>query len=120
MKDRIKKIMILAAVLLFVTAGISFADDRQVGARKAPGNAYRHYKKGSAYQPYRNKRPADGYRPPSYSHGYYHDRNYCRKEVYQHYNYPHYQRYPLNSMFFFGFSVYEPYFAVSVGMTGYK
>ena len=46
MKTRIKKIIIMAVALLFVSVGVSFADDGKGNSRKAPGNAYGHYKKG--------------------------------------------------------------------------
>ncbi len=41
MKTRIKKIGIVAAALLFVSSGVSFAHDRD---KKHPGKAYGHHK----------------------------------------------------------------------------
>ena len=46
MKTRIKKIIIMAVALLFVSVGVSFAHDLKDNSKKVPGNAYGHYKKG--------------------------------------------------------------------------
>ena len=46
MKTRIKKIIIMAVALLFVSVGVSFAQDLKGNSKKAPGNAYGHYNKG--------------------------------------------------------------------------
>ena len=56
MKTRIKKIIIMAVALLFVSVGVSFAHDVKGSPKKAPGNAYGHYKKGYDYHPGWNKR----------------------------------------------------------------
>ena len=56
MKARIKKIIIVAVALLFVSVGVSFAHDVKGNPKKAPGNAYGHYKKGYDYHPGWNKR----------------------------------------------------------------
>ena len=46
MKTRIKKIIIMAVALFFVSVGVSFAHDLKGSQHKSPGNAYGHYKKG--------------------------------------------------------------------------
>jgi len=51
MKTRIKKIIIMAVALLFVSVGVSFAHDVKVNSKRAPGNVYGHYKKGYDYHP---------------------------------------------------------------------
>jgi len=56
MKTRIKKIIIMAVALLFVSVGVSFAHDVKGSPKKAPGNAYGYYKKGYDYHPGWNKR----------------------------------------------------------------
>jgi hypothetical protein len=47
MKTRIKKIILMAVALLFVSVGVSFAHDFKGYSRMAPGNTYGHYKKGN-------------------------------------------------------------------------
>lgn len=44
MKTRIQKVIMIAVALLFVTSGVSFANDRHNRNRKPPGKAYGHYK----------------------------------------------------------------------------
>ena len=46
MKTRIKKIIITAVALLFVSVGVSFAHDGNREHHKTRGNAHGHYKKG--------------------------------------------------------------------------
>ena len=43
MKTRIQKIIIIAAALVFVGSGVSFAHDWNYQAHKSPGKAYSHY-----------------------------------------------------------------------------
>ena len=45
MKTQIKKIVIMAIALLFVSVGVSFAHDWNNGHPKARAHAYRHFKK---------------------------------------------------------------------------
>ena len=51
MKTRIRKIIIMAVALLFVSVGVSFAHDLKDNRYKPPGNAYGHYKKGYDHHP---------------------------------------------------------------------
>jgi hypothetical protein len=51
MKTRIRKIIIMAVALFFVSVSLSFAHDVKVNSKRAPGNAYGHYKKGYDYHP---------------------------------------------------------------------
>ena len=51
MKTRIKKIIIMAVALLFVSVGVSFAHDQKGNQHKPRGHAYGHYKKGYDYHP---------------------------------------------------------------------
>ena len=47
MKTRIKKIIMMAVALLFVSVGVSSAHDFKGYSKKAPGNTYGHFKKGN-------------------------------------------------------------------------
>jgi hypothetical protein len=51
MKTQIKKIIIMAVALLFVSVGVSFAHDLKGSHHKSRGHAYGHYKKGYDYHP---------------------------------------------------------------------
>lgn len=51
MKTRIRKVIIMAVALLFVSVGVSFAHDLKDSRHKPPGNAYGNYKKGYDYHP---------------------------------------------------------------------
>ena len=44
MKTRIKKMIMIAAALLFATSGVAFAHDWNDRNHKPPGKAYGHYK----------------------------------------------------------------------------
>ena len=60
MKTRIRKIIIMAVALLFVSVGVSFAHDLKDNSKNAPGNAYGHYKKGyDDHHPGWNKKQAE-------------------------------------------------------------
>jgi len=91
MKTRIKKIIIFAAALIFVSSGVSFAHDWNDRNRKAPGKAYGHYQvkklpPGWTYKnfkpnPPRTKRYADkGIRSYRYYDGH-HRRPVPRRKV---------------------------------------
>ena len=108
MISQIKKITILIAVFLFVITGVSFAHDWKRGHHKPPSHAYGHYRKGHGHH-------TDWHGPR-----HYHKRHYYHKEVHEHHHYHHYERYPQHSAFFFSFSVYEPDYAVSVGVKEYN
>ena len=51
MKTRIKKIIIMAVALFFVSVGVSLAHDQKGNQHKSRGHAYGHYKKGYDYHP---------------------------------------------------------------------
>jgi len=51
MKTRIKKIIITAVALFFVSVGVSLAHDQKGNQHKSRGHAYGHYKKGYDYHP---------------------------------------------------------------------
>lgn len=108
MKTRIRKIIIMAVALLFVSVGVSFADDGKKGnSKKAPGNAYGHYKKGYDFHPCWNKKHPE----PKY---YYRDRYHYRQvpKIRQHYR--HYDRRAPHGRTIIGFKVNEPDFKIAV------
>ena len=63
MKTRIKKIIIMAVAMLFVSVGVSFAHDPKGSQHKPRGNAYGHYKKGYDHPPSWNNK----YQKPRYN-----------------------------------------------------
>jgi len=60
MKTRIKKIILLAAALLFLGTGVSFAHERYPAP---PGNAYGHYK-AKKHPVWQQKRPITKWHQP--------------------------------------------------------
>ena len=68
MKTRIKKIIIVAAALLFLGSGVSFAHDRNRGHHKPRSHAYGHNKNGCS----------DNY-------GWHHKHHKPRRHSYRHY-----------------------------------
>ena len=63
MKTRIKKIIIMAVALLFVSVGVSFAHDFKSNSKKSPGNSYVQNKKGhdDQHPSWKNKHPEPKY-----------------------------------------------------------
>jgi hypothetical protein len=85
MKTRIKKIIIVAAALLFVSSGVSFAHDWNDWDDKPPGKAYGHYKVKKHHPGWNNKH----YKPISH-----HRKRYVYKEVHHHHYYKNHHRRP--------------------------
>jgi len=104
MKTRIKKIIIMAVALLFVSVGVSFAHDVKGNQHKPRGHAYGHYKKGYDYHPGWNKR----HPKPMYN---FRDR-YRYREVPK-FRY-HYDRPTPRKRKIIGFKVNEPDFKIAV------
>ena len=107
MKTRIKKIIIMAVALLFVSVGVSFAHDVKGSPKKAPGNAYGHYKKGYDYHPGWNKR----HPKPKYN---FRDRYRYREVPKFRYHYHHSDRHVPRERKIIGFKVNEPDFKIAV------
>jgi hypothetical protein len=104
-KTNILKIFVIAALMVFIGAGVSMADGWKNESGKH-GNAYGHYKHGE-YQHY-TPRPVyveHHYRPVVVERHVYHP-----PVVYQA---------PAPSGYFFGMSVMEPGMAFSFGMSGH-
>jgi hypothetical protein len=108
MKTQIKKILLIAAAMVFLSAGVSFAQDRNPGhgynnsRRHAPGQ----FHKNPVYRAPKYRTDYYGYRNPGYAAGHYYRGRYYPRKNYKHYNnYRYYQRYPSHDTFFFGFSV---------------
>ena len=106
MKTRIKKIIIMAVALLFVSVGVSFAHDVKGNPKKAPGNAYGYYKKGYDYHPGWNKR----HPKPKYN---FRDRYRYRYREVPKFRY-HYNRPTPRGRSIIGFKVNEPDFKITV------
>ena len=107
MKTRIKKIIIMAVALLFVSVGVSFAHDVKGSPKKAPGNAYGHYKKGYDYHPGWSKR----HLKPKYN---FRDRYRYREAPKFRYHYHHSDRHAPRERNIIGFKVNEPDFKIAV------
>ena len=108
MKTRIKKIIIIAAALLFVSSGAAFAQDRNSRHLNYDKrwNSLGHYKKVPVDRSYRIKNNYAGRRNygPANRHFYqrqYYPKKYDRRHSY----YRHPQRYPSWDTFFFGFTL---------------
>ena len=107
MKTRIKKIIIMAVALLFVSVGVSFAHDVKGSPKKALGNAYGHYKKGYDYHPGWSKR----HLKPKYN---FRDRYRYREVPKFRYHYHHSDRHAPRERNIIGFKVNEPGFKIAV------
>ena len=107
MKTRIKKIIIMAVALLFVSVGVSFAHDVKGSPKKAPGNAYGHYKKGYDYHPGWSKR----HLKPKYN---FRDRYRYREVPKFRYHYHHSDRHAPRERNIIGFKVNEPDYKIVV------
>ena len=85
MKTRIKKIIIVAAALLFLGSGVSFAHDWNDRSHKQRGHAYGHYKVKKNQSGWNNKHFR---RSPHYS------KTYVYKKVRDHRYYNDHHRRP--------------------------
>ena len=105
MKTNILKIFTIAALMIFIATGVSFADGWKGDSGK-PGHACGHHKQRE-YHHYAPPRPV------------YVERHYRPVVVERHY-YPEPVRYvaPSPSGFFFGMSVADAGSAFSFGMSG--
>ena len=107
MKSNIMKIFAIAALMIFLGAGVSLADGWK-GDRGKHGNAYGHYKQRD-YHHYH-------YAPPR---PVYVERHYRPVVVERHYYpAPVYYAAPAPSGFFFGMSVADAGSAFSFGVSG--
>ena len=102
MKTRIKKIVIMAVALLFVSVGVSFAHDRNRGNHKSRSHANGHYKKGydDQYDRHHNKRS-------NHHRKRHHYREVHRVQHHYHHRAPH-------EGTIFGFKLKEPGFKFAV------
>ena len=107
MKTRIKKIIILAVAMLFVSVGVSFAHDLKGSQHKPRGNAYGHYKKGYDHSPGWNNK----YQKPKYN---VRDRYRYREVPKFRYHYHHSDRHAPRERNIIGFKVNEPDFKIAV------
>ena len=132
MQTSIKKILLIAAALVFIATGVSFAQSRNPGhsgnnSRGRSGNISRGYAgnnsrghagnisrghvagrfhKRSAYRApnFRNRHYA--YRNPGHAARPYYGKRYYPRKSYRHYNnYRYHRSYPSHNNFFFGFTM---------------
>ena len=107
MKTRITKIIIITVALLFVSVGMSFAHDVKGNPKKAPRNAYRHYKKGHDYHPGWNKK--------HYKNRRHYRERYRYREVHKvRHHYHQYDRHAPRRGNIIGFRFNEPGFKFAV------
>ena len=109
MKTNIMKILTIAALMVFIGSGVSFADGWKHASGK-PGYAYGHYKQNGHcdYHYYAPPRPVyveHLYRPVVIERHYYHE--------------PVRYVAPAPNGFFFGVSVAEPGSTFSFGVSGW-
>jgi len=84
MKTRIKKITVIAAALLFLGSGVSFAHDWNRGYYRPHGHAYGHYKKWYGHH--------GGWHKKHFKHRRHHRGRYVYKEVHHHHYDSHHRR----------------------------
>ena len=133
MKTRIKKIIITAAALLFVSVGVSFAHDGNRGDHKPRSHAHGHYKngyddhygwhnkhhkpRGKAYRHYKkwsghhHRWHKKHYKRRHHHHARHHYREVHRLNHHYHHYYDH--RVPHEGTIF-GFKIKEPGFKFAV------
>jgi hypothetical protein len=108
MKTRIKKVIMIAAALLFLSSGAAFAQDRNsrhVNHDKR-WNSLGQYKKAPSGRPYRNNNNFYGRNNYGNANRHFYQRHYQPKKYHQpHPYYRHQKRYPQRDTFFFRFSV---------------
>ena len=85
MKTRIKKIIMIAAALLFVSSGVSFAHDWNDRDHKPPGKAYGHYQV---------KKLPPGLAKKNFKPNPYYSKTYVYKKVRDHRYYNDHHRRP--------------------------
>ena len=104
MKTRIKKIIIMAVALLFVSVGVSFAHDQKGNQHKPRGHAYGLYKKGYDYHP--------GWKIKHHKPKYHYRDRYRYREDHKVYHHP--DRHAPREGTIIGFKVNEPGFKFAV------
>jgi hypothetical protein len=116
MKISIKKTLLIAAALVFIGTGVSFAQSRNPGhsgnnlrghaGNNSHGYAAGQFHKNPAYRAPNFRTNRYAYRNPRHAARPYYGKRYYPRKNYKHYNnYRYYQRYPSHNTFFFGFSV---------------
>jgi len=108
MKTNIKRVFLIAAALVFLSAGVSFAHDRKPRFYNYNAHWYgqRHFQKAPAYRGPKYKAYHHRYKMRGPVIRYYHRQPYYpKKSIKRHRYYRQYKRYPTGNTFFFGFSV---------------
>jgi len=115
MKSKAIKIIVIAAVFAFFSAGVSMAQDRMGGRQNtAKTKDYSHYKQDKNHNFENNK-----YVSKYHGHKHYNCPQ-CRPVVLRnyHYNYSPYKNYRSQTGAFWTLSVVEPNMAFSIGVKG--
>jgi hypothetical protein len=108
MKTRIRKVIIIAAALLFVSSGVALAQGRNFrhGTYDKRWNALGHFKKAPAGRSYRIKNNYDGRRDFGHAKRHFYQRQYHPKKYHPRHPYcRHPKQYPSWNHFSFGFSL---------------
>ena len=107
MKTRIKKIILMAVALFFVSAGLSVAHDSKDSHHKKHGHAYGFYKKGYDSHP--------GWHTQRHKPKYHYRDRYRYREVHKvQHHYHHSDRHAPREGSFIGFKLNEPGYKVVV------
>jgi hypothetical protein len=108
MKTYIKKIFLIAAALVFISTGVSFAHERkpQPDSYNSRRPTQGQFHKAPVYHPNKFEAYHYRYRHPGYFKRPYYKRHYYPKKYFRLRNYYRHRRaYPNGDIFFFGFSV---------------
>jgi len=119
MKLKLAKIIVIAAVLAFFSAGVSIAQDWRGDRQSNPkARGYSHYQLNKNHKFQHNRQFKNRHQHKDFS------KNqrclYCRPVVqkYRHNHYHHYRNYRCHTGVAFNLSVFDPNVAFSVGVTG--
>ena len=119
MKTKAIKIIVIAAVFAFFSAGVSMAQERMDGRKDTQkNNQYSHYKQDKNHKFENNKYVKKYHGQKHYSKHY--NFSQCRPVVLHnhHYNYSPYKNYRSQTGIFWTLSVVDPNMAFSIGVKG--
>ena len=103
MKTRIKKIIIVAAAMLFLGSSVSFAHDWKDRSHKQRGHAYGHNKKGFDHRPGRYKKHFFGYRHPRFIPRHHYKKHHRHKKNYKPRYFQRHKRHSSYNVYYFSF-----------------
>ena len=117
---KIAKIILIAAVFAFFSAGFSMAQDWKGGHQNSlEARGYSHYQQGKSHKFQHNRQFKNYHRHKRFSKYYRYKR--CRLVVqkHRHHHYRHYRNYRSHTGAALNLSVFDPNVAFSVGVTGH-